>query len=170
LRPEKLKFALIEVYSFLAGLARDYYPRAQDFYVKVNVEDHIRRIPDVAVHVGTLQHAIGNVLDNAIKYSNRDTEVTVDASTSEDALSIVIEDEGIALRAVDTERIFHYGTRTEEAQNSRAPDGTGVGLWLARKIIKDVHGGEIWAEATDRRGFTRFHIALPLTRPQNSSQ
>jgi signal transduction histidine kinase len=160
----KLEFMPIRIYSFLVSLARDYYFRAHNFDVQIHVSEDIKQLPEPPCHEATLQHAVGNVLDNAIKYSDADTQVDVTCTNDEQWITIIVENQGIPLKMEDTLTIFNYGTRTPEAERSRAPDGTGVGLWLAKKIIMELHQGKIWAEPTDKRGFTRFYISLPLVR------
>jgi len=104
-----------------------------------------------------LRHALDNVLANALKYSSGPVEVRL-AERDGEAL-IEVRDRGIGIPAAELERIF---TRFGRASNARAKRfaGTGVGLYIARKIV-EVHGGRLTVASLEGEGST-FTIGLPL--------
>jgi signal transduction histidine kinase len=105
-------------------------------------------------------HAAGNIIDNAIKYSDPYTKIIIWCEQKGNRILINIENEGISLLEKDAEWIFERGTRTEDAKK-RVPSGTGLGLWLA-KIIMKIHRGDVWATPTDPQGKAKFVMQLPL--------
>lgn len=159
-----LEFKPLAVHSLFAKLAGHLSSLGSDFDVQIRISEGMKSLPLIPANEATLQHALGNLLDNGIRYGREHTEVTIEGRKVGKNVTVVIENQGIPLRKEDAEMIFNYGTRTEEAYSSRAPNGVGLGLWLAKKVVEDLHQGVIWAEPTDSRGFTRFYISLPVVR------
>jgi signal transduction histidine kinase len=106
-----------------------------------------------------LEQMLGNLVDNAVKYSPEGGEVDVTVKAQGDEAHVVVEDHGLGIAADQLERVFELFYRTEEAEARRTP-GLGLGLYITRGIVER-HGGRIWAES-EVGGGTRVHVALPL--------
>ncbi|MFN2460105.1 MAG: ATP-binding protein [Candidatus Velthaea sp.] len=104
-----------------------------------------------------LKHVIDNVIANALKYSVAPVRVDVLAAGGEAIIRVA--DRGIGIPEADLERIFVRFGRGTNAR-ARGIAGTGVGLYVARKIV-DVHGGRIGVTSKENDGST-FEIILPL--------
>jgi signal transduction histidine kinase len=104
-----------------------------------------------------LRHALENLLGNALKYSSGAVVVRVDADATE--ARIEVRDRGIGIPAAEIERVFTRFGRGTNARDRRF-SGTGVGLYIARKIV-DVHGGRLTVASVEGEGST-FTIGLPL--------
>ncbi len=104
-----------------------------------------------------LRHALENLLGNALKYSQGAVEVRVVAEADE--ARIEIRDRGIGIPPAEIERIFTRFGRASNARRERFA-GTGIGLYIARKIV-DVHGGRLTVASVEGEGST-FTIGLPL--------
>ncbi len=109
---------------------------------------------------GRLRHVIENVVGNALKYSTDLVSVTV-AATAESA-RIDVSDLGIGIPATDADRIFTRFGRGSNAR-SRGFSGSGVGLYIAKKIV-EVHGGTLSVRSMEGSGST-FSIELPRGAP-----
>jgi PAS domain S-box-containing protein len=116
-----------------------------------------------------LRWAVGNVLDNALKYSPPETLVSLETRLADDDpafAELVIEDEGYGIAPEDLDNVFtrfYRGTpRNETGVPVRKP-GTGQGLFIARRVI-EAHGGEIRLTSQIDAGTTVI-IRLPLTAP-----
>lgn len=105
--------------------------------------------------------ALTNLLDNAIKYSERGKSVDVDASVEDGLLLIAVRDHGIGIPSRDLERIFERFYRVDRAR-SRATGGTGLGLAIVRHVAQ-AHGGDVTVESQEGEGST-FRLRLPLVR------
>ena len=82
---------------------------------------------------GVIAEIVANLLENAFKYAKKDAEIGI-AFTSR---GLCIFDEGDKIRKSESEKIFQKGFR---GSASRKKDGTGVGLFLARKLAKQIGG------------------------------
>ncbi len=99
----------------------------------------------IACRPAALRRAIANLIDNAVKYGG---EATVGLSGGVDEVMICIADRGPGIPEVDREKVFEPFYRMEESR-SRETGGTGLGLALARNIVRG-HGGDI--ALRDREG------------------
>jgi heavy metal sensor kinase len=106
-----------------------------------------------------LRHAIVNVLDNAIKYGPRDSEIRVVAGRRGDDAEIAVSDAGPGIAPEHHDRVFERFYRVD-AGRSRNAGGFGLGLALARWSA-EAHGGAIELESVVGEGST-FRIVLPV--------
>jgi signal transduction histidine kinase len=106
---------------------------------------------------GRLRHVIDNVVGNALKYSGGTVAVRIAAA--EAGVSIEVADTGIGIPEGEVERIFTRFGRGTNAR-SRGISGSGVGLYVAKKIV-DVHGGRLVVRSVENQGST-FSIILPV--------
>ncbi len=111
-----------------------------------------------------LRWAIGNFVDNAIKYSLPGTVITITGHTDHENTYIQIIDQGLGIVADDMPHIFQRffrGTPRLPDGTTITQPGTGQGLYLARKVIQ-AHLGQIELESQPYQG-TVVHICLPRT-------
>jgi len=112
-----------------------------------------------AVDISKFQQVITNLVDNAIKYT-KEGEVVVRIKRDDPYIKIEVEDDGIGIDPDDAEEIFEQFSRADKAQEVNV-SGSGLGLYIARKIV-EAHDGEIWATSPgDRQGST-FHVQVPM--------
>ncbi len=103
-----------------------------------------------------LQRVVANIIDNAIKFTERGGYISIDVDSTENHVSICIKDTGIGLSQEDQQRIFDRFFRVD---SSRSAEGNGLGLSLAYSIVR-AHGGEITVESETGKG-SQFTIVLP---------
>jgi signal transduction histidine kinase/ligand-binding sensor protein len=111
------------------------------------------------------RQSIENLLDNAVKYGYPKTDIVIDTKTDGKYCDIRVINIGIRITERYKERIFDYGFRTDDAKYTNAP-GTGIGLYVAREIIKQ-HKGTLTLEncvrLDEKYWKTTFLIRLPLS-------
>jgi signal transduction histidine kinase len=126
-------------------------------------------VPDEPVWVradpGRMAQVLGNLLGNAIAYSQPDRPVWLQISARGGAGEVVaqVRDEGPGIEPAQRERLFESGCRVEGAggpPRGAASAGLGLGLPLC-KVLVQRHGGRIWVESEPGRGST-FFVALPV--------
>lgn len=106
-----------------------------------------------------LTSAVYNLLDNAVKYSESDSKVTLEINSSSSRVDIVVKDQGIGIPSRDLERIFERFYRVDQAR-SRSTGGTGLGLSIVRHVVNN-HKGNIFVESREGSGSV-FTLRLPL--------
>jgi two-component system sensor histidine kinase KdpD len=121
-------------------------------------------LPLVSFDAVLTERVLGNLLENAAKYTPAGSVVTLAARVRGAELVVTVEDDGPGLPAGREEAVFEKFTRG--ARESATP-GVGLGLAICRAIVQ-AHGGRIWEEPgggpVDRPG-ARFSVALPLGTP-----
>jgi signal transduction histidine kinase len=120
-------------------------------------------VPDSAIignwDYGRLQQALGNLIDNAIKYSPEETTITTRAWRIPGKVTISFHNEGESISFAEVDQLFRPYSRL--ATDSRQK-GSGLGLYIAKSII-DAHGGELQLERpTEEQQGTTFTFDLPL--------
>lgn len=108
----------------------------------------------------SLEVALSNLIDNAVKYSDAGGQVFVRASYEGGSVKVRVSDTGIGIPAADLPRIFERFYRVDKSR-TRDTGGTGLGLSIV-KHIAERHLGRIEAESTPENG-TIFTLTLPKT-------
>jgi len=120
-------------------------------------------LPDEKITVVADREKIGqvisNFLSNAVKYSNKGTEINLCLKQQGGSVEVVVADQGFGIKAKDQERLFQRFYRVENARMKNI-SGFGIGLYLASEIIQR-HKGKIWVESAENKGST-FYFSLPL--------
>ncbi len=106
-----------------------------------------------------LRQVIMNFIDNAIFYSYPKSTIVINIEKTGDNVAFTVVDTGIGVPKNEQHRLFHKFFRAKNARKQR-PDGTGVGLYLARRVIS-AHGGSIIFSSKEGKGST-FGFRLPL--------
>jgi signal transduction histidine kinase len=112
--------------------------------------------PDVTLDERLLQHVLGNLLGNAVKYSSPGSDVHFDVRTNGEECQFAVKDEGIGIPAADLPRLFMSFSRGSNTENV---PGTGLGLAVVKKAL-DVQEGSIRVESELGRG-TAFFVTIP---------
>lgn len=118
-----------------------------------------KKLPLVDIDEPKIRQVIMNFIDNAIYYSRPDTTIHVALGQVEDEIVLTVEDMGIGVPKEQQSRLFSKFYRATNARQQR-PDGTGVGLYLAKKVITE-HGGRVVFSSVENQGST-FGFRLPL--------
>jgi CheY-like chemotaxis protein len=115
-----------------------------------------------------LAQAFANLLNNAVKYTDRGGRITVSASVDRGEAVVVISDTGIGIDPSLLPSIFDMFVQIEQGA-SRARSGLGIGLALARRLVQ-LHEGQIGAHSIGPGGGTSFTVRLPLMAAEADAQ
>lgn len=116
-------------------------------------------LPPVCADYNALVRIIGNLLDNAIKFTPSGGRITISARRVPDGIHFSVSDTGYGIPAEQRERIFEkFAQAGIRLEGKRA--GVGLGLTFC-KLAVEAHHGRIWAESTEGSGAT-FHFVLPI--------
>jgi len=103
---------------------------------------------------------LGNLLDNAFKFSARHSPIDVSLSVVGREAILRVRDYGIGVPPDETDRLFTPFFRTSRTQDL---PGTGLGLHISRRLAEQ-HGGRLWLESSTDAG-SIFALALPVASP-----
>jgi two-component system sensor histidine kinase SenX3 len=141
-----------------------------------NIDVAVLEVPDGVAILGDrrqLTSALGNLVENAVKYSevgaNVQIRVRVVSDGADDAqrfAELMVADQGIGIPAADHGRIFERFYRVDKARG-RDTGGTGLGLSIVRHVATN-HGGEVLVSSQEGEGST-FVLRIPLA-PQHQNQ
>jgi signal transduction histidine kinase len=115
------------------------------------------KLPTIRGDRARLRQVVGNLIDNAVKYSPEDGEVEVRAFAADGGVRVSVRDAGPGIPREHQARIFEKFGRLEVPGSSKP--GTGLGLFIARSIA-EAHGGTLEVNSLPRDGAT-FVLALP---------
>lgn len=115
-------------------------------------------LPAVPADKERLRHVMVNLIHNAIKFNRPGGSIKISTGPSESAVIVEVSDTGIGIAKDDLHHIFE---RFYKADKSRAGQGSGIGLAIAKHVVES-HGGEIKVKSEEGKG-TTFSFILPLT-------
>ena len=108
---------------------------------------------------------LGNLINNAIKYSEPGKTIHVDAELTGKEVHLLVKDEGYGIEPEEMDKIFEEFYRTRRARQLEK-DGTGLGLPIVKRAVESL-GGRITVQSEFEKG-TEFHIYLPVAETKNS--
>jgi two-component system, OmpR family, sensor histidine kinase SenX3 len=106
-----------------------------------------------------LVSAVGNLVENAVKFSEHGSTVHVRARRSGDWVDLTVSDQGVGIPQRDLDRVFERFYRVDRAR-SRSTGGTGLGLSIVRHVASN-HGGDVSVTSVEGEGST-FVLRLPI--------
>ena len=134
---------------------------AEEKEIKV-ITNYGDNLPEkVLVDADKISQVILNFIDNAIYYTQSKHHVIISLKVKNNKLIFTVDDQGIGVPTKDRRKIFEKFFRSSNARIVR-PDGTGIGLFLAKKIIL-AHGGLIIFNSIENEG-SIFGFSLPLDK------
>ena len=154
----KLDRASANISKVIEQAAAEAQLRAPEHNIVVHIRD---RLPRVNIDAKRIRQVLDNLIDNACKYSEEGTEVTISARQEGQELVVSVADQGAGIPAEDLERVFDRMYRAEQRLTPKA-EGLGLGLGLSIcKGLVEAHSSRIWVESEPGKGST-FYFALPL--------
>lgn len=119
------------------------------------------RTPVLVIDEGKIRQVLMNFIDNAIYYSPDSSVIDVSLKVEDGSLVCRVADDGIGVPESVQKRLFTKFFRAPNARKQR-PDGTGIGLYLAKQVL-DAHGGSVLFDSHRGRGST-FGFRLPVKK------
>ncbi len=140
---------------------RSLVPQAKAKNITLN-NTVVGELPPVYADPPRVVQVLSNLIDNAIKYSPRESTINVSATVNPDNQEFIhvrVSDNGLGIPAEHAHRIFDRFYRASEASDSN-PSGLGLGLYICQELI-EAHGGKLGVQSEIGKGST-FEFSLPL--------
>jgi two-component system, NtrC family, sensor histidine kinase KinB len=142
--------------ELLARAAEEIQPRTADKGLTLEIEPSAE-LPLVAADPERIGYALGNLLENALTYTDRGGRITLSASVANGSVTLTVADTG---KGIPAEYLPHIYDKFFRIPGHSVEGGTGLGLAIVREIVI-AHGGSIDCESQPGVG-TVFHIHLPI--------
>ena len=148
-----------QVREVLDRVANSLRARAAQKRVQLILEPTPADYPEIEADQDLLHQAMFNLVENAIKFTNADGKVILDAQIAQDQVILTVQDTGIGISPTDQTRLFekYYSPSRKSA---KIEGGTGLGLAIV-KSIAERHGGRVWVESQLGKG-SKFFFSIPL--------
>lgn len=147
----------INLSDLIASIYSETQTNAQrkNITIKLSVPENFQIIADGNM----LKTVIRNLVSNAIKFTRKDGEITINTHLDESKVVIAIADNGVGISKTDQEKLWNISNphTTVGTDNEK---GTGLGLLMCKDFVEK-HGGKIWVESEEGFG-SNFKIQLPL--------
>ena len=152
-------FELADIEDLLTSILTTYGLRLHERGHELAYSGPEDPLPDLQVDTSAMDRAIENLLDNAIKYSNDASVITVRARRHHDEVIISVADQGIGIPPDELDQVFD---RFHRVSTGLVHDvkGSGLGLSLVQHIV-EAHGGHVTVVSELGKGST-FTIHLPI--------
>jgi signal transduction histidine kinase len=151
--PEKVNLEKIfkNTVEDMSALARE---KGQTLTAKLD------KLPDVVVDVRKIVQVVGNLLNNAIKFTPVGGQIQLEAGVKDFAIIVRIRDNGIGIDKKYFSKLFVPFSQIDIGLTKKY-EGTGLGLAICKGIV-EAHGGKIWAESAGLGQGSVFSFSLPL--------
>ncbi|OGO19403.1 MAG: hypothetical protein A2Z14_15625 [Chloroflexi bacterium RBG_16_48_8] len=154
-----LTLCMVSPDEMLRQAAAAQFPRAKQREITMDLELE-SRLPDIEVDPDRMAQVLGNLLDNALRYTPIGGQIILRAGSSSRGVTLFVQDNGPGVEPSELSHIFNRFYRVDKSRQ-RDEGGSGLGLAIAKSIVER-HGGQIRAESRPGEGMT-FIIELPVT-------
>lgn len=141
---------------------------AEDLEIDLSITDRAWTMPDFYGHEDRIEQVITILLDNALKYTDTDGSVTLDASWDEEVITVSVSDTGMGIKEENLPYVFDRFYKSDKAH---AGSGTGLGLSLAKEILVRLNETiQVESSAQGSRFFFTLHRHALSTSVSNTDQ
>jgi signal transduction histidine kinase/PAS domain-containing protein len=148
--------------AFVREVVRRHHTALSDRRFHVNVDEGGKL---VSGDRDRLEQVLGNLMENAVKYSPDGSEISVSVEEKGEQLVTAVSDHGIGIPVDELSQVFerfHRGRQVSSANYG----GLGLGLYITKQIVER-HGGMIWVDSVEGAG-TTFHFSLPVRKAETA--
>jgi len=148
-----------EARQFIDSVVDEFRLLAEKKRLRWRFDNDVPAAAKLNINQANVRSALGNILDNAIKFTKEGGSLTVRADAADGQLRVSVADTGIGIAAEELPKVFtmfHRGTSTLHYDY----EGAGIGLYLTKLIIER-HGGHVAVQSRAGHGST-FTVYLPL--------
>lgn len=154
-----LQQEMVEIEELIQAVERQVSPRAKEKLTELTIHP-LPEIDPIWIDGSMIRRVLINLLDNAIKYTPPEGQVSLATTIQDNTLTLAVSDNGPGISKADQARIFDKFSRVDYSGES----ASGVGLGLAFcKLAAEAHGGKIWVESEGVAGQgSTFYLSIPM--------
>lgn len=149
---------ITNIEPLIEKIVNDAMPRAKGKGLDLKFNKPDVPLPKVNISERYLNQAITNLVDNAVKYT-KEGWVVVKVYKQNGNVQIEVADTGIGIPKTDMPKLFQKFIRAKNAKDMYT-DGSGLGLFIIKKIVESHPGGKVWVKSEEGQG-SKFFIRLP---------
>jgi signal transduction histidine kinase len=149
----------VQLQSLLPQLLEPYRARAENEQIELTLEV-AADLPHALADSNRLEWAIGQLIDNALKFNVRGGRVHINARQQGQRIELAVADTGVGIAPERMHEIFEPFHQLDSS-STRRHAGTGIGLTLAKRIVEG-HGSKLLVDSLPGKG-SRFSFSLPIT-------
>ena len=156
----EIKFQKVSLEEIINSVVKELKHEAERKNIYLKFEKPSKPLPRVTVDEDKIRHVILNIVDNAIRYTNKGG-ITVQAEVKNSSkIIIIVKDTGLGMTGKEISELFKSFSRGI-AGNRLYTGGAGLGLYIAKKFV-DIHGGKISAESKGIGKGSTFYVEIPI--------
>ncbi|OHA99898.1 MAG: hypothetical protein A3E93_00130 [Candidatus Zambryskibacteria bacterium RIFCSPHIGHO2_12_FULL_43_12b] len=154
----KYEMSDFDVRKLVEETVAELRPNVEQKGLKFTFDADVKHDYRVYADQGKIKQVIGNIVDNAIKYTPSGS-IDVKVSRTKSTVNITVSDTGVGIEPDVIPKLFSMFGRAKDASKTNVT-GTGLGLYVAKQMI-EAHRGQIWIESEGKGKGSTFHIELP---------
>lgn len=152
-------FVSVDVKNMLSDLIEEFAPTAKEKHITMNAnfDEYTKYV--VTADEGKLRQILSNIMDNSVKYTPKgEVNISLEKDDARGTITVRMKDSGIGLSQDDIHHLFGKFTRGSGGQRENT-DGSGLGLYVAMKMLEAMHG-KIWVDSEGPNKGSTFAIEL----------
>lgn len=155
----QLSLESLDLVNMAKELVTELQPNIQKKGLKLTLHKPKTTIPHVVADAQRIRQVLLNIIDNAVKYTEKGS-IHVRVARDGDDLVFSVEDTGMGMTQKEVDVLFTKFTRVG-GKNKYRTEGSGLGLYVARQIVQE-HNGDIWVESSGMGKGSTFFVKLPV--------
>jgi len=155
----KLDKQPLDIDPLIKSVVSELSNQANSKKLKLEYTQSCKKLPLILADSDKIRDVLLNLVDNAIKYTQKG-KITLTVTCSRKILNFQVKDTGIGIDPSEVKTLFRKFVRGSGVSQVHT-GGSGLGLFIAQKIIKE-HGGKIWAESKGGGKGSLFQFTLPV--------
>ncbi len=155
----ELQMTAVDIGAVLHGVEERFQPLAQEAGIGLELQI-ASGLPSLEGDGDRLSQVFMNLVDNAVKFTQREGRIQITASAQADGVQVIVADNGTGIAEKDIPHVFDRFYQADTARAGGEMHGAGLGLAIAKQIVS-AHGGTITVRSASGRG-TEFKVELPV--------
>ncbi len=157
----KVHSSRANIFHLTENLVKELNPllREKKLHLDIEIDPKEAGMFEIVVDDALLSQVIGNLLSNAIRYTNENGSIKIKIGRAEKEFIYSIKDDGIGIPKNQKGRVFEKFFRAANAV-SKIPDGNGLGLSLVKRLVETL-GGKVWFSSEENKGAI-FYFTIPI--------